>query len=160
MFELLHSFIWERNIDFNIIKPQLAVHLSGLLNKCNAYFPELTTEQATTHIWITPPFSENIEAKLPFTVSSKLLEEFIDISSGNSLRTRFNEMPLETFWCECLDEYGTVSSAALKVLIPFNTSYLFEVGFSSMTSMKKKYQARMNIAHDIHVCLLKIPPAS
>ncbi|KAH1178321.1 hypothetical protein KIL84_012023 [Mauremys mutica] len=104
MFGLLHSFIREQNIDLDVIKRQLAAHLSGLLNKFNAYFPELTTEQAATHMWTTNPFSENTEAKLPSSVPSKLLEEVTDISSDSSLRTRFKEMPLETFWCERSDE--------------------------------------------------------
>ncbi|MGH0129543.1 UNVERIFIED_CONTAM: hypothetical protein FKN15_033868 [Acipenser sinensis] len=71
MFELLHSFIQ----DFDIIKLQLAEHLSGLLNKYNTYFPELMTEQAATHQWATNPISENIEAKLPPSFPSTLFEE-------------------------------------------------------------------------------------
>ncbi|CAM5115521.1 unnamed protein product [Natator depressus] len=92
-----------------------------------------SSEQAATPMWTTNPFSENIEAKLPSDVPLKLLAELIDISSDSSLRTRLTEMPLETFWCECSDEYITASSAALKGSIPFRTTYFWETGFSAMT---------------------------
>uniref|UniRef100_UPI00398F2BF5 protein FAM200B-like n=1 Tax=Pristiophorus japonicus TaxID=55135 RepID=UPI00398F2BF5 len=156
MFELLHSFIQERKVNFDAIKPQLVAHLSGLLNKFNNYFPELTTEQSAAYLWATNPFSENIEAKLLTSVPPKLLEELIDISSDSFLRTKFSELPLETFWCECSDEYRTASSAALKVLLPFSTTYFCDVGVSAMTLMKTKN--RVNIDHEMRVCLSKIPP--
>ncbi|CAM4539817.1 unnamed protein product, partial [Lepidochelys kempii] len=108
--------------------------------------------------WTTNPFSENIEAKLPSDVPSKLLDEFIDISSDSSLRTKFKEMPLEKFWCECSDEYITAASAALKILILFSTTYICEVGFSAMTSMKTKHRTKMNIDDEMCVCLSKICP--
>ncbi|CAM4627417.1 unnamed protein product [Lepidochelys olivacea] len=145
-------------MDFDVIKPQLAAQLPGLLSKLNAYFPELTTEQAATCVCATNPLSENTEAKLPSNVPSKLLEELIDISSDSSLRTRCKEMPLETFWCECSNEYITASSAALKSLIPFAATYLCETGFSAMPSRKTKYRTRTNIDRGVRLCLSKIPP--
>jgi len=74
------------------------VHLSKVLEKFDPYFPALTEEQAADFLWIRNPFTEKIEAKLPATLPSRLLEELIEISSDASLRARFSEVPLQSFW--------------------------------------------------------------
>ena len=45
IFEQMHALILGRNMDFSVIKCQVIVHLSGLLDKCNSYIHELTEEQ-------------------------------------------------------------------------------------------------------------------
>ena len=66
-------------MDFSVIKRQVTMHLSGLLNKLNSYFPVLTQEQAPSYQCITNPFTENIEEQLPTTSPSILLGELIDL---------------------------------------------------------------------------------
>ena len=84
-------------MDFSVIKRQVTVHLSGLLNKLTSYFHELTKEQAALYKWITNPFYESIDEQLPATSPYILLEELIDLSS--EMRALFNEVQLETFQC-------------------------------------------------------------
>ncbi|KAK3559275.1 hypothetical protein QTP86_009939 [Hemibagrus guttatus] len=71
-----------------------------VLEKFDSYFPALAEEQAADFLWIRNPFTENIEAKLPATLPSRLLEELIEISSDASLKAHFSEVPLESFWSE------------------------------------------------------------
>ena len=86
-------------MDFSVIKCQVTVHLSGLLDNFNSYFPELTEKQVASYQWIANPFTENIEEQLPATSPSILLEELIDLSSDGTMRACFIEVQLETWWC-------------------------------------------------------------
>ena len=81
-------------MDFIVIKRQATVHLSGLLDTFNSYFPEFADEQAVSYQWIANPFTENIEEQLPAISPSILLEELIDLSSDGTMRARFNEVQL------------------------------------------------------------------
>ena len=91
------------------------MYLSGLLDKFNSYFPELTEEQAASYQWIANPFTENIEEQLPATSPSMVLEELIDLSSA-----RFNEVHLKTFWSQCGAEFQVCHDTAMTVLMPFS----------------------------------------
>ena len=46
------------------------------------------------------------------------------------------------FWIEACTEYPAIPKAALRVLIPFATSYMFEVGFSVVAVIKTKYRSK------------------
>ena len=67
MFEQMHALILGRNINFSVIKRQVIVHLSVLLDKFNSHFHEFTEEQAASFQWIVNSFTENIEEQLPTT---------------------------------------------------------------------------------------------
>ena len=133
------------------------MHLSGLMDKFNSYFPELTEEQATSYQWIANPFTENIEEQLPATSPSILLEELIDLSSDGTMRACFNEVQLEAFWSQCGAEFQVCLDAAVKVLITFSTTYPCEAGFLATKALKSKYRAKLTIKDDMLVCLSKIP---
>ena len=60
-FEQMHAFILGNNMDFSVIKRQVTVHLSWLLDTFNSYFSEHTQHQAASYQWIANPFTENIE---------------------------------------------------------------------------------------------------
>ncbi len=158
MFEHTHAFIADRHLNFKIIQRQITVHISKVLEKFDSYFPALTEEQAADFLWIRNPFTENIEAKLPATLPSRLLEELIEISSDASLKAHFSEVPLESFWSEIAEEHPVCYVAAMKVLIPFSTTYLCEAGFSTMTALKTKYRARLTLEDDMRLALSKISP--
>jgi len=62
------------------------------------------------------------------------------------------------FWLACFQEYSLQSDKAIDVLLPFSTTYLCETAFSAVTAIKTKYRSRLDIEHDIRVCLSRIPP--
>ncbi len=158
MFEHTHAFIADRHLNFKIIQRQITVHLSKVLEKCDSYFPALTEEQAADFLWIRNPVTENIEAKLPATLPSRLLEELIEISSDASLKAHFSEVPLESFWSEIAEEHPVCHTASMKVLIPLGTTCLCEAGFSTKTALKTKYRARLTLEDDMCLALSKISP--
>ena len=45
------------------------------------------------------------------------------------MRARFKEVQLEIFWSQCGAEFQVCHDAAMKVLIPFSTTYLCEAEF-------------------------------
>ena len=154
IFDNIHAFIQDRGISFNVVKAQVTLHLSKLLEKFNNYFPELTEEQAASYQWIENSFIENIEMKLPEASQSKLSEKLIDPLSDGNIKTRFSVVSLDT----TLHEFPISHRAAMKVLLPFTTTYLCESSCSAMTALKTKYRSRLRIEDDMRVSLSRTPP--
>ena len=86
------------------------------------------------HNWIRNPFVNN--ANLPQGSTSLEAEQFIDLTSDRTLKSLYNPNSLISFWVKALSEFPFVGRKALRVLVPFATSYLCEVGFSSVAVIK------------------------
>jgi hypothetical protein len=48
------------------------------------------------------------------------------------------------------DEYPLLRGKALRILIPFATSYLCEVGFSAVAVTKSKYRVKINMEKEMY----------
>ena len=55
-------------------------------------------------------------------------------------------------------EFPLVSCKALRVLVPFATSYLCEVGFSAVAVIKSKYRNKIDIEREMRVAISNIAP--
>ena len=82
------------------------------------------------HNWIRNPFVDNANASHRFT--SLEAEQFIDLSSNLTLKSLYNLNLLISFWVKVRYELPLVSCKALRVLVPFATSYLYKAGFSAV----------------------------
>ena len=51
-----------------------------------------------------------------------------------------------------------VGCKALRVLVPFATSYLCEAGFSAVAVIKSKYRNKIDIERDMCVAISNIAP--
>ena len=51
-------------------------------------------------------------------------------------------MPLSYFWIWLRSEYPALANGTVKTLMPFATTYLWESGFSALTSIKNEIQAQ------------------
>jgi hypothetical protein len=49
--------------------------------------------------------------------------------------------------------FPSLSNRALKVLIPFATSYLCESGFSAVAVIKTKYRSRLRLEKEMRVAI-------
>jgi hypothetical protein len=55
------------------------------------------------------------------------------------LKLNFNRRKLTQFWLSVQQTCPTLSTEAMKVLLPFSSSYICGVGFSEMVGMKTKF---------------------
>ena len=87
--------------------------------------------RSQTMMWVSDPFN----SKLPETLKEDELEELIDLSTDSSPFTsklEFHSLSFLEFWCEAGNEHKQLGMKALRVLVPFATSYLCEAGFSAV----------------------------
>ena len=62
------------------------------------------------------------------------------------------------FWIEARTEYPVILKAALRVLIPFATSYMCEAGFSAVAVLKTKYRLKLDVKWEMRIEVSNIPP--
>ena len=128
-----------------------AEHLNTLLGKCSFYFKDVDTSD---YEWIRNPFGDNSTSRL----STFDQEQLIDLSCDGSLKLVFDAGPLEKFWLQVKDEYPSLSTKAIVILLRFATSYLCESGFSSVAVLKTKYRSRLVIETELRVSISSHSP--
>ena len=70
----------------------------------------------------------------------------------------FNAGHLEKFLLQVKDEYPSLSTEAIDILLRFATSYLCESGFSSVAVLKTKYRSRLVIEKELRVSISSHSP--
>ena len=73
--------------------------------------------------WIKNPFVDNANAPQGFT--SLEAEQFIDLSYDLTLKSTYSPDSITSFWITARFECPLVSCTALRIFIPFATSYLY-----------------------------------
>jgi hypothetical protein len=82
-----------------------------------------------------------------------------EISTDSALKLKFKENSLANFWLHVRKDYSDLSHKALKVLIPFPTTYLREKSFSAVKYLQNKYRNRLrNVESDLRIQLSEIKP--
>ena len=127
-------------------------HLSSLKKHFENYFPDL---EIKNYDWIKDPFNSEPKDNV-LTISEE--EQFIDIVSESALKNRFTTMTLPQFWISLSSEHREISEKALKILLPFTTSYLCETGFSAVAVIKSKYRSKINVEREMRLAISKIQP--
>jgi len=134
--------------------PLICEHLSSLEQQIDYYFPDIATEK---YDWLRNPFIEASSTNVELTHVEE--EELIDIRSDRTLKLKHSEQPLDIFWIQLRDEYPNIAKKALIILLQFATSYLCEVGFSTLTNIKTKRRERLlSVDQEMRVCLSTIRP--
>ena len=134
------------------IKSVMCSHLDALILHFEKYF----SDDMQKHNWIRNPFVNN--ANLPQGSTSLEAEQFIDLTSDLTLKSLYNPNSLISFWVKARSEFPLVSRKALRVLVPFATSYLCEVGFSAVAVIKSKYRNKTDIEREMRVAISNIAP--
>ncbi|XP_060870180.1 zinc finger MYM-type protein 6-like [Metopolophium dirhodum] len=137
----------ELDIDSNI-KITIENHLQSLYDTFEDYYP-VNQDPRDGYLWVQNPFLTNSQHKLCLKEQELLLE----ISSDIGLQSKFKTMSVTKFWIELKDEYYVLFEKAMKILLPFSSTYLCEAGFSGMTHIKTKTRNRLDATHSLRVAL-------
>src|SRR3984885_15986626 len=93
---------------------------------------------------------------LPTDFSVHERDQFVELSCDVGLQNEFKKDILCDFWLKQRVEYGLISDGALKLLIPFSTSYLCEAGFSALLAIKNKHRTKLELEQDLRLKLTKL----
>ena len=73
-------------------------------------------------------------------------ERLIDLKNDSSLKLSFAELLLPKFWCQVPNKYPIFYKEGLEI-IPFFSSYLYEMGFSILAFMTDKLKKCLHAEH-------------
>lgn len=134
------------------ISQEIPITLENLLSSFAKYFPSLNSKQ---NEWVVNPFANSA----PDTFTTEEEEQFIDLKNDLILKSSFLEVKLAKFWISMISQYRELSTKAIRALLPFGSSYLCELGFSSLNEIKSKKRERLQmIDAEMRVCLSNIEP--
>ncbi|CAH1999737.1 unnamed protein product [Acanthoscelides obtectus] len=83
----------------------------------------------------------------------KVQEEFLEIKADSSMKDDFHLLTLGKFWIKRLPVNSTLASLALRILVPFSSTYVYETGFSALVLIKTKERNRLNVDSDMMIVL-------
>ncbi|XP_068207495.1 protein FAM200C-like [Palaemon carinicauda] len=92
----------------------------------------------------------NIDVEL---LLESLQEEAVDLKCDSSVKRDFETIKLEEFWVKYLPMYPKVGEEALRVILPFSSTYLCEAGFSALVVLKTKQRNRLDVENDLRCAL-------
>jgi hypothetical protein len=82
----------------------------------------------------------------------------IELASDGALKITFSEKSLTNFWIHVKSEYTELANSAIKHLLPFPTTYNFEIGFSALIGLKSVKRNRLYVEPDLRLNLCSIAP--
>lgn len=85
-------------------------------------------------------------------------DKLIDLNSDSGLQLLFNTTNITQFWINVHNEYPNLHEKAMKMLLPFSTTYLCESAFSAMTLIMSKERNRLSINPSLRLALTTISP--
>ena len=132
--------------------PIMVEHLTALKENIDQYFPSLNTEK---YDWVRNPFVD-----VPSNIRFKLYEEELaTISIDRSLKIKHSAVDIDTFWISIQREFPALAEKALLVLLHVSTSYLCELGFSTLNNIQNRKRERLrSTEEEMRVCLSHIRP--
>ena len=133
------------------IIPIVVEHLTALEENIDHYFPLLNTEK---YDWLRNPFID-----VPSNIGFKLCEEeeLAIISSDRSLKIKLSAVDIDTFWISIQKEFPALAEKVLLVFLQFSTSYLCELGFTTLNNIKNRRRERLrSTEEEMRVCFSNI----
>ncbi|XP_042206986.1 zinc finger BED domain-containing protein 5-like [Homarus americanus] len=151
MFENLSTVLDE--IEDHLLDPSLKTeitqHLKSLESELKKYFSEFEEEDGKL---VRNHFSGTLDIA---TISNDVQDEFLDLKNDSAAKDLYEERSLTVFWCSMYQSYQKVSAIALRVLLPFSTTYLCESGFSTLLHIKNKSRNQLDVDPDMR-CVLSV----
>uniref|UniRef100_A0A3B4ZRM2 HAT C-terminal dimerisation domain-containing protein n=1 Tax=Stegastes partitus TaxID=144197 RepID=A0A3B4ZRM2_9TELE len=151
MFPQLAAFLRTNSLSVAIVSEVASSHLAALREHFSSFFSDVNTD---VWDWVCDPFAAAATSGL----SGRAEEELVDLSCDRTLKARFQQVPCADFWPSLSREYPELTAEAMRILLPFPTTCLCELSFSTLTAIKTKYRARLHVENDLRVCLSSITP--
>ena len=131
MFEKLDMLLDHRENGLPVqIKSDILEHLSSLKSEFKRYFPEISDDELD---FVRNPFTFSVEK-----VSDECQDKILDLVNDFSAKQVYCEKLLIEFWIKMKNSYSKITERALRILIPFVSTYLCEAGFSTLLQIKTK----------------------
>ena len=152
MFEKLDMLLDQRENGLPVqIKSDIFKHLSSLESEFERYFPEISNDELDFE---RNPFTFSIEK-----ISDECQDEFLDFVNDSSAKQTYHEKLLTEFWIEMKNSYCKITEKALRILIPFVSTYLCEAGFFTLLQIKTKQKNKLHVEDDLCCALSQTSPA-
>lgn len=151
MFPTLEDVLGRAGLQLDSIQQVVIAHLKGLREQFGEYFGEETLANQ----WVRNPFSFPVTLRDRLTMQEE--EAVLELNSNMDLKQKMTKDHLH-FWLSVETEFPQLSKKAVKVLIPFTSSYLCECGFSAFTMIKRKYPSRLQGEDDLRLFLSTVHP--
>lgn len=149
-FQRLAEVLGEEEVPVELAQ-QIKEHLASLKKEFNRYFSsEFEGAEEIQMTLARNPFRCEVES-LPDDIQEELLE----LKNSTVTKEEFQLLGLSDFWAKMLPVFPNTAKFALKVLIPFSSTYLCESGFSTLLIIKSKVRNRLNPESDMR-CSLSI----
>jgi hypothetical protein len=135
-----------------MILEKIESHLVWLHDEFRRYFPDVV---AKTPVWklLRNPFTTDVQPS-----SEDIREDYLEFKHDSSAKDNYQQITLENFWLKYLRVYLKTNERALRVIIPFSSTYICEDGFSALVAIKTKQRNRLDIESDLRCALSSTLP--
>ena len=134
----------------------ISSHVRSLITELDKYFPEQKRDELTSVFSIIKDPFQGPDAS--DNDNDSILEEMNILRFDSDAKIVFKQVNLINFWCTMRHTYQNLADQALKVLLPFATTYACESGFSSMVVIKTKFRNRLELEPDFRCALAHTEP--
>jgi hypothetical protein len=138
----------------------IETHLRSLKCEFERYFPDVDPSKFDM---IRNPFEFSVsatdeEAGIGTGIDDHEEEELVKLKNDTESRRLFKNKSHVQFWCLTRTEYPRIADRAIKMIMPFPSTYVCESSFSTMSVMKTKARNRLDISSDMRVALTSVEP--
>src|SRR5215469_15579232 len=124
------------------LQQRIIEHLSSLEQKFRHYYRDMDVNENIKLKHARNPFRCNVD-DLPDDIQ----EECLELVNNTAAKEEFQEQQQfsnSNCWVKMISAFPKMSKFALKVLIPFSSTYLCESGFSTLLEIKSKRRNRLD----------------
>ena len=123
-----------------VVEKNILEHLSNLQNQFDRYFPETSDEELD---FVKNSFTFPVEK-----FSGECHDKFLELINDSGAKQEYQEKSLSHFWVGLKDSYPQTTETALRILVPFVSTYLCDPGFSCLLQIKAKHRNRIAVEND------------